>query len=584
MSRKVDLDFGSRSAAVKSLGRTYKGPADAAKEPICNALDEHIKPENSERAKELGICKVIYTVKKNQIVIEMPYGMSEARFEEVVQNIAKSIKVDAKYNPIGHQAIGLFSWFQFAGKCVYYSKSEDRGPTIKVTIKEGMEEADFEIARSRESLKNPGMKLVISDLHSDPTKGKNPLSAIRFQKYLGNKFRHYLREKLLAVEIHSKSNVSIVEPVEINLPRIAEDYPLISIRGDQSKKIGMELYFDASGKGVVSIRHQKVPNVEDIRTLDALGFESSIFGSGFLTGFLDPTFLTPDTGKTSFTENEAWFEFIAKMNEISPSIEAEIEHLKKIESAKRLAKVQQEAIQLANEILNDDYFLDLALLEGLQHVDPPEDTSSIIFDFVPSTLRIDPGTTKQIMFNACVPEIVPDGGVITFKIDNPFIKISPKRVTVKASDADFEGMVSFKITLSCDEEIDLPAILKAKHKEYEAEARIRFTQQEVYRGSRKDKETLSFNYVEVAFEEDPLKHSRLIANIIQINTLNPDYLKAIRKSERDMIEYAGMMIAKETIVHGDKSGVADDAVEKLLTFYFRLKSKIGKMPVGKIVC
>ncbi|MDP8211728.1 MAG: hypothetical protein P9X22_00370, partial [Candidatus Zapsychrus exili] len=332
MSRKVGLDFGSTSLAVKSLGRTYKGSADAAKEPICNALDEHLNPDNSERAKKLGICKVIYTLKKNKIIIEMPYGMDEARFEEAVQNIAKSIKEGVDYTQIGHQAIGLFSWFQFAGQCVYFSKHEKHEPTIKVTVKEGLDDADFETARSHESLKEPGMKLIISNLHFDPTRGTNPLSAIRFQKYLGNKFNHYLREGFLEIEIHSKGKSYQVEPILINLPRIAEDYSLLYVRGDDSKQIGMELYFDASGKGVVSIRHRKVPNVEDIRTLDALGFESSIFGSGFITGFLDPTFLTPDTGKTSFTENESWFDFIAKMNEIAASVEAEIESLKEMES------------------------------------------------------------------------------------------------------------------------------------------------------------------------------------------------------------------------------------------------------------
>jgi len=40
------------------------------------------------------------------------------------------------------------------------------------------------------------------------------------------------------------------------------------------------------------------------------------------------------------------------------------------------------------------------------------------------------------------------------------------------------------------------------------------------------------------------------------------------------LAYATLMIGKETIAYNDKSGVADDCLEKILTFYFRLHDKL----------
>jgi hypothetical protein len=46
-------------------------------------------------------------------------------------------------------------------------------------------------------------------------------------------------------------------------------------------------------------------------------------------------------------------------------------------------------------------------------------------------------------------------------------------------------------------------------------------------------------------------------------------------SDSEKLAYATLMIGKETITYNDKTGAADDYLEKILMFLFRLKSRIG---------
>ena len=57
---------------------------------------------------------------------------------------------------------------------------------------------------------------------------------------------------------------------------------------------------------------------------------------------------------------------MVELDKIRPSLEAEIEELRKEEEEKKLTEVQKRAIELAREILDQDQFKDLELLTGLR--------------------------------------------------------------------------------------------------------------------------------------------------------------------------------------------------------------------------
>ena len=83
------------------------------------------------------------------------------------------------------------------------------------------------------------------------------------------------------------------------------------------------------------------------------------------------------------------------------------------------------------------------------------------------------------------------------------------------------------------------------------------------------------NYIEVPFEDGPGKHSRYFSRMIEINQLNEDYKQeVVRGPSPAPLAYATLMIGKETLANNDRTGVAEDHLERMLSFYFALKRKL----------
>lgn len=583
MSEKVPIRIDPEEG-LPLIGTIYKGPADAAKEPVSNFLDEHIAPQNAERAKQLGVCKVIFTITKTKLIVEGPYGMTKQRFKYVMNNVGKSGKKNVDYVQIGRQAAGLFSWFQIfnAKKCIYFSKAVKGEPTVKVIVKEGQSYADFETARKGESLKEPGMRYEISGFDSDPTRANSPLHPNKFSVVLGRKFRDYLKEGLLEIEIICKSKSYNVEPAQIDLPPITEKWPspFVKVKGDLKRIICLELYFDPSGDGAVSIRHAKIPNVDNVKDLgdSGLGLEKSFLASGFVEGCIDADFLEPIAGKRGFKNDRNWQEFLVEIDKLLPGIEEEVQRFRKAESEKKLTQVYKEATELARDILGRKCFADLVLLEGVRKPGEPRLPENG-FDFIPDSIRIDPGKKGIISFKTYVSSelsFVDDGGLVFFGIGNKDIELSPKRATLRGSKADENGIVTVRLTLFSKKATKTPAILTAAYKSFEAEARVNFTKKKERPILSEPVSGTAFNFQEIRFEDAPMRHSRLWGGkTLQINTINPDYQIAISGSRKTMRDYVLLLILKETFVKNKPD--ADDFFEMFLTGIYMKDEKSAKV-------
>ena len=586
--RKVPIKFGSLATVLQLLGSLYRSPADAIKEHVSNAIDEHLKAKGI--GKELPVCQVTFTLRKDRVIIEYPYGMSKEEFEKVLQQVAESAKKSLDIRQIGQLGIGMFSFFQIGKKCTFFSKKDKGDETIKVTLREGSDYAEFETALKRESLSNPGIQIIISGLLIDPTKPRGPLSPEKLQKLFAEKFDPYLKDRSLEIIIHCKGSSYPIKPLKIDLPQVGESYKNWLLTRDLTKRFSLELYFDPSGKGIVSIRHMGVTIVDDIKTLSAYGLEESVYANGNVKGFIDADFLKPLPARTGFEENEDWISLLDELDKLRPSIEGEIENLKREEAEKKLTEIQRKAIELAREILNTEEFKDLELLEGLGRKPPEPKLPPNGFDFVPSSIRVEPGRTGTLPLKAFVPKVVPDNSLAELSIsDSSSVELITKSLTLKASDTDKDGVVTAHVSFEGKSITTVPAILTAATGELKAEAHIRVAEPEQIREPESpgvQKEGPRINYEEIDFEEGPLKHSRYVSKIIQINQLNNDYRQEM--TEEAKLAYATLMIGKETIAYNDKSGAADDYLEKILSFYFRLKSKLsrtslsaGKKPRGR---
>lgn len=356
---------GNVGVLLTYLGRLYGTPANAIKEYISNAIDEWIRARG--RGEMEDPCGVSYCLEKTRITIDYNSpGMDEKEFEAALNRVADSVKRELTIPQIGELGIGIFAFNQVGSTCTFYSKKAKGMPTIKVVLMSNSDEYEMETATKKESRLNPGMTIVITRLHQDPTRPRGSLNPSLLQRFFAEKFDSYLREKNLRVTVSCDSKTYEVVPLEINLPKVGEAFKEVHLSADWQKKFYCQFWFDPSAKSHISIRHTGVSIIEDLKTYPAHGLEESIYASGFLKGYIDVDFLKPLPARTSFEENKDWIQFLAELDKIRPSLEAEIEDLRREEEEKKLTEVQRKAIHIAREILDQDQFKDLELLAGLR--------------------------------------------------------------------------------------------------------------------------------------------------------------------------------------------------------------------------
>jgi hypothetical protein len=393
MTKRIPIRVNVKNA-LQWLGTLYRNPADAIKEHISNAIDEHLKAQNAGAAREN--CYVHFTLDKSRVTIEYPYGMNKHEFEDALQRVADSAKKTINAAQIGRLGIGIFSFQQIGRKCTFFSRKALNHETIRVTLREGMDEAEFDTALSREALDDAGIRIIISELKFDPTKPRGPLSPEKLCAVFSEKFDSYLKKGLLYVDIRSGGKTFFVEPLKIDLPRLAKGLTKLCLPGEPRKRIELELFFDPSGKGTVSIRHMGVAVVEDLRELLAYGLEESVYAQGFVRGFIDADFLSPLPARTGFEENQEWVGFLDVLDKQRPQIEAEVEELKEKEKEKALSQIQKRAIELAREILDLDEFRDLELPGGLRRFrQPSREQRSVKTGRITGERSRTPGETKD---------------------------------------------------------------------------------------------------------------------------------------------------------------------------------------------
>ena len=349
--------------ALQWLGTLYRSPADALKEHVSNAIDEHVKARLSGAA--AVTCTVIFTLDRRHVTVDYPYGMSRSEFETALQRVANSAKRGAGAPAIGRLGIGIFSFQQIGRKCTFYSRKTAASDTLRVTLKEGSDEASIESALARERLEVPGLRVVISDLKFDPTRPRGPLAPDALRRYLAEKFDAYLREGWLGIEIRSGVARFRVVPARITLPRLLTDFREVAVGGDRSRTMQLDLYFDPSGRGRVAVRHRGVTVVETLAGLSAYGLEETAWAQGFVRGVIDADFLTPLPARSGFEEDEDWVALLDTLDRLLPTLQAELDHHLSSHRAQQASQIEERAMRLARDILDLEEFRDLALPGGL---------------------------------------------------------------------------------------------------------------------------------------------------------------------------------------------------------------------------
>jgi Histidine kinase-, DNA gyrase B-, and HSP90-like ATPase len=349
--------------ALQWLGTLYRSPADALKEHVSNAIDEHLKAQLAGTAHER--CEVRFTLDRKQVVIEYPYGMSRTEFQSALHRVADSAKRAGTARTIGRLGIGIFSFQQVGRKCTFFSRKTGVGDTLRVVLKEGSDEATSESALARDALSRAGLRVVISELKFDPTRPRGPLAPETLRRFLAEKFESYLREGWLAISIHSGVAGFDVTPPRLTLPRLMSDLRVVPLPGAATKRVRFDLHFDPSGKARVAIRHAGVTIVENVAAITAYGLEDTVWATGWVRGAIDADFLEPLPSRMAFDENSDWIELLDLLDRYRSTLQSEVDtHLADLR-ARQASEVGERALRIARDILDLDEFRDLALPGGL---------------------------------------------------------------------------------------------------------------------------------------------------------------------------------------------------------------------------
>jgi hypothetical protein len=229
------------------------------------------------------------------------------------------------------------------------------GETLRVVLKEGSEEASLEAAPARESLRQSGLRVVISELKFDPTRPRGPLAADVLRRYLADKFDAYLREGWLSIEIGTGVGRFPVTPARITLPRLLADLRDLPLARDPLKRVRLDVYFDPSGRGRVAIRHQGVTIVDSLAAIGAYGLEDSPWAQGFVRGVFDADFLTPLPARSGFDENDDWIGLLDLLDRYLPTLTAELEGHLAAHRARQASEIGERPLRLARDIRLDEF-------------------------------------------------------------------------------------------------------------------------------------------------------------------------------------------------------------------------------------
>ena len=380
----------------------------------------------------------------------------------------------------------MLAFNHFATKCTVFSRRDSESPTIKVILRRGSAEAEFDKPQSKEKLPAGGMRIHIEGFDANLTKPNGPLCLQKLSKSIAAKFDWYIRDGKLKVIISQGDQSEIVKAPDITLPRLAKSVKELALSGAGNKRMKIIFWYDPSGKSQVSIRHKGVVVLEDVDEDD--WFKESVFASGQVRGYIDADFLRPLPSRTNFEQNNDWYKMLETLEPIEKMIAEEIESLKleQLEETKR--QVVKSALEMARDILDEESFKDLQMLSGLAR----------------------------------------------------------KREEKKE---------------------------KKKGEAQEGRSTGDKSQEE---GTKRSPSGLRISYVEQMFPEGAAIHSKFVAGTVYANTLNEDFKREVKNgSPESQLEYIGLLIGKETLTLNDNMGFANDFLERMLTFLFSVKRRVG---------
>ena len=167
-----------------------------------------------------------------------------------------------------------------------------------------------------------------------------------------------------------------VAPIGAKLPSIGQQFKDVPLPGDSTRKFRSQFWYDPNGSSKVAITSMGVVVLEDVGTFAEHGLANTVYTSGFLKGIIEADFIKPLPARGHFLEDSAWAEFISTLQSIAPQLEKDMESARSSVDLVRQGRLLRMAQRIVQELLREEDFQELQLIEGLTRVSANHQPSS----------------------------------------------------------------------------------------------------------------------------------------------------------------------------------------------------------------
>lgn len=357
MPEKITLNVkdGNLGPIISYVANIYGHPKDAIEQYVENSRDIYV-----EAGEPSGLIEIEIKARMGQnpkiVIRDYGKGMSVEKMKKLPQELTSSEKKQ-QVNQRGQKAIGMLSFFQFAGKCEIFSKTEEEKFLHKLTLGKDEEnqlfkDADFEECWQKRNDKY-GAEVVISNID------ENVLRQITFNRiyeHLQIKFSDDIKDEKIRILLREGREGKYIDPEDISkgIP-----HPIDNIR----TKYGL-INFDI----YLWPKHSLLKKVQikikgNLKILDDITLESDFdcfpWNSGQVFGAIKFEPLKPTTAKNRIVPDKKYYPvFIQKVKSIENELAEEVKKLQSEEEEKRRAKMDNLVSQIFKEVFRELRFED----------------------------------------------------------------------------------------------------------------------------------------------------------------------------------------------------------------------------------
>lgn len=352
MAKKIPLNVknGNLSRIISYIASIYGHPRDAIEQYVENSRD--IYAETNEDNGLIVVDLKSRTGKYPRVIIkDFGRGISVEKMESLPQELTSSDKLK-KINQRGQKAIGMLSFFQFAGKCEILSKLDNEDYLHKLTLEKDEEtnlfrEADYD-AQYKKMQDSYGTEVIISNIDENIIR---QITFNRIYEHLQRKFSDDISEEKIRILLKEGKKEKYIDPEDISkgipypIPKIRTKYGFILF--------DLYLWPKDSGQKRVQIKTRGNLKILDDIALDS-NFDCFPWNSNQVFGSIKYELLKPTPAKNRIVPDKKHYPtFVEKVKTIEKALAEEVRKLQSKEEEKRRAKMDNIVSQIFKEVFKE---------------------------------------------------------------------------------------------------------------------------------------------------------------------------------------------------------------------------------------